>query len=29
MMACIPTVLVVVGLQRYLVQGLVAGAVKD
>jgi multiple sugar transport system permease protein len=29
MLASIPTVLVVVGLQRYLVQGLVAGAVKD
>ena len=29
MLASLPTVLIVVGLQRYLIQGLLAGAVKD
>jgi trehalose/maltose transport system permease protein len=29
MLASLPTVLIVVGLQRYLIQGLLAGAIKD
>ena len=29
MLASVPTILIVVGLQRYLVRGLIAGAVKD
>jgi multiple sugar transport system permease protein len=29
MLASVPTIVIVVGLQRYLIQGLVAGAVKE